>query len=556
MGVDASPPPDAFSSVLTKDISTGTDRGYVWALDDEGQLTHGALCSFVWTWSSIRSPPGGKPLTKISATCLGPIWAVNSINEVWYRSSHSTLNWEKVKFPGLCVHIACAAYSVWAIGQEGKVYARLGVDVFNSMGTEWKEIDGRLSSISVSPTMQVMGLNKGGQIFFRSGVNRENPTGKTWEKINGAANGIAFGENTAWAWNRAGNVFYRVGITKKCPKGKSWAKCDGTVATVSAGSGVAYACDKEGRLMRRDGMATTNPQGTQWQTIESLRFSQVTCGSAHSINVENSAAQEIEAHRASLQSNHVSCNWLNGSGGILDSRGAFIGGRVLYTWQMARRVICIRHVRARGSDFNEGLSSKQSEGSPLRDRLSPKAASAIEDGSDENEYSGTYVRAAGLGPLLCDGDGASDESCQFYCEFASTEMDWRGYLDTSVIYLRSVKNGKYVHFDEHTRLAHCNKTSGGKSCKLTMRSNFDKGTVKIEFSEFSGHILTFNLMGSQTSMNRNDGSEVHDDGAEIPKTLHHPESDDNASKFAISIVNDGSEFRGKFPCEDKGPIVL
>lgn len=475
---DVAPPPDAYASVLTKDFSNGIDRGHVWALHKDGSVLYGNFESFVWTWSRVRHPENDN-LVHLSSTHLGCVWGVSEKNKIYFRGSHMTPEWQHVKFPGRCVKLDTGGLAVWAIDDEGCVYFRDGVDFENAQGKAWKKIDGRLSAISVSPNMHVVGLNKSGKIFFRSGVRKDNIIGDVWEKINGAACGVAFGEDSMWAWNRAGNVFFREGISRGCPAGLKWSKCDGSVSTISAGSGCAYACDTNGYVMRRRGIEDYRRDGTDWEPVEcsELTFSILTVGNVYRLSMQNSAASAIKAKIATIHRDILpasGCSWLEGSCGVLDDTGAFVGGRVLYTWQMARKVLKLRMLLPGEEGDRRGKTSSDAKVDDVRKKLSPKAARALSDMSPAR-----YLRTAGLGAMMCDGSGdEDDDACLFYCDFANKNVDYRGYMDTSTVYLRSAKSGKYVNLDKHTRLPHCNSKTCTDASVLRVHSDFETGDRK------------------------------------------------------------------------------
>ncbi len=411
-----------------------------------------------------------------------------------------------------------------------------------------------------SPSLQLIHINL--SCFY--------PHHKVWEKISGMAAGLAFGENIIWAWNRTGHVFYRV-VQKDKPEGKKWIKLsdDEKMMSISAGSGVCYATDREGIFHRRNGITASTPEGTDWQAVEEFYFAHLSAGAAHSIGLERTCAIDMQEEMIASSQNKVGiqCNWLTNStsgGNQYSITSSFCVSQVLYTWQMARRVVCLKRVPSSSS-----LENMNNEGSKLDDeddlssRLSPKAMSALL-GDEMNENNGNCVRVAGLGPLLCDGE-KNDPSCHFYCEFASNAMDWRGYLDTSVIYLRSVKTGKYLHIDEHTNLPHCNRTSGGNPCMMTVNSNFDVGNVSLHFKNHDNASLSFsengdpvrvkstkrrshsNVEGVEDSIGSSDDEVSHklddddgDGGGDNSTTKHSP------SFYVVSIVDDGNEFRNEF----------
>ena len=53
-----------------------------------------------------------------------------------------------------------------------------------AMGTDWVEMTGLMSSVSVGPDDQVWGVGLDDRlIYFRTGVTKDDPAGKTWKSI-------------------------------------------------------------------------------------------------------------------------------------------------------------------------------------------------------------------------------------------------------------------------------------------------------------------------------------------------------------------------------------
>eukprot|EP00938_MAST-03A_sp_MAST-3A-sp1_P006045 g6045.t1 len=220
---------------------------------------------------------------------------------------------------------------------------------------------------------------------------------------------------------------------------------------------------------------------------------------------------------------------------------------------MARRVVCLKRVESEDNTTSFSTKIDDDKSKDLSSRLSPKALSALE--SEDLDVKGNCVRVAGLGPVLCDGE-SEDPSCHFYVEFASNSMDWRGYLDTSVVYLRNVKTGKYLHIDEHTNLPHCNRTTGGNPCMITVKSNFDKGTVSIHFKHHDSASLSFGVTGDALKVKsikrQEDNDNVfssEDESDEISQKLSEEENEKPPpppTLFVLSVVDDGAKFREKY----------
>ena len=153
---DSSPPPDAFSSLLTKDFSAGMDRGHVWAVKRDNTLLCGGLTAFLWTWSSVQGP-SSSPITKVATNHMKSVWVVTSDNKLYFRKSHAVAEWNEIKFPGDCAFVSAGAKSVWTIDAEGAVYFRTNVHVHSPSGEDWKK--------SAPPTLFVLSIVNDGAKF-------------------------------------------------------------------------------------------------------------------------------------------------------------------------------------------------------------------------------------------------------------------------------------------------------------------------------------------------------------------------------------------------------
>ena len=85
---------------------------------------------------------------------------------------------------------------------------------FNSLGTRWRHIGGRLKQVESGPNGVVWGVNRHNQIFFRAGVTRRNPVGRRWHYIRqGRLRHISVGCTGVYGLSTNGQIWkYRGGI--------------------------------------------------------------------------------------------------------------------------------------------------------------------------------------------------------------------------------------------------------------------------------------------------------------------------------------------------------
>lgn len=175
----------------------------VWAVTTNGRVVFRNGVSKVspegLRWTIIKTPPGSE-VTQISVGCSGLVWCSLYNGRALARTgvtkdNISGDNWIEVKapVPGSKIHcVAVGKNSVWCVSKENQVWWRKGIkgDICGvsedaAVGSNWVEMVGNISFISVTNNDQVFGINSDDKsLYFRAGlVTDKNPTGKKWCKI-------------------------------------------------------------------------------------------------------------------------------------------------------------------------------------------------------------------------------------------------------------------------------------------------------------------------------------------------------------------------------------
>lgn len=115
----------------------------------------------------------------------------------------------------------------WLVNNEGRIYRRTGVTVWNPGGDAWTQ---------PTPSMRARDIGAAsGQQPWVVGTTPRGPwgfailrfNGTSWQEVGGAAVRVAVGDNgTVYVVNSLGEVFRRAGVTAGNPIGTGWTRLD------------------------------------------------------------------------------------------------------------------------------------------------------------------------------------------------------------------------------------------------------------------------------------------------------------------------------------------
>ncbi len=176
------------------------DTGACWILTADGDTF--ILCEKA-KWSKLDLTQLGDE-TRLVHVSLGSdvAWAADADGRVWMRlgdvsapvdkESGAVPVWIPVESASPEVSVAfCrvaaspALHSAWAVGRDGKVYARLGIYADFRLGVDWAAVpgvDGDAVDVSASDDA-VYALTADGRVFRRCGVGVEDHLGTHWRPV-------------------------------------------------------------------------------------------------------------------------------------------------------------------------------------------------------------------------------------------------------------------------------------------------------------------------------------------------------------------------------------
>ncbi len=190
-----------------------------WGVNAAGQIWR----SSGGQWTSVDGLA-----THASVASDGTVWVVNADGQVYRRAGSQ---WQELAgSPALSQVSVRNAGEAWGLGSEGEVFHWDGA---------WKEVDGRLISISAAADGSVWGVNRDGMIFRRAGDDWQPVQGRLVQ-VSAARESDVWGvngNNDVWRWN-----------------GSAWAQIPGKLRQVTAGAdGTVWGIATDGSIVRRDG---------------------------------------------------------------------------------------------------------------------------------------------------------------------------------------------------------------------------------------------------------------------------------------------------------------
>ncbi|XP_074648382.1 tectonin beta-propeller repeat-containing protein 1-like [Tubulanus polymorphus] len=144
----------------------------------------------------------GREVTSISVGPMGLVWAITWDGQALVRSGVAWNNiigdaWTEVDPPSVddacrLSQVAVGTNVIWAVSRNGKVWFRKGIrfnfsgeeHALSETGTNWIEMVGEMSMVSVGPNDQVFGIGAEDRcVYFRTCVTAHDLSGKTWKCI-------------------------------------------------------------------------------------------------------------------------------------------------------------------------------------------------------------------------------------------------------------------------------------------------------------------------------------------------------------------------------------
>lgn len=237
-----------------------------WGVNADGQIWQSSGAD----WTNIAGAA-----TQVSVASDGSVWVVNAGGQVYRRAGNQ---WQELAGSPSLVQVSLRnASEAWGLGSEGEIFRWDG---------DWKQVEGRLTSISAAKDGSVWGVNSDGMIFRRSG--------DTWQSVEGQLVQIsASRDNDVWGVNANGEVWRW--------NGSAWSPVPGRLRQVSASAGgtvVGIAAD--GSVVVR--------VADRWQTVPGGLVQIAVADPSSTVLVGNLPSNNIQAPQivvGNLPSNNI-----------------------------------------------------------------------------------------------------------------------------------------------------------------------------------------------------------------------------------------------------------
>ncbi|XP_032232870.2 tectonin beta-propeller repeat-containing protein 2-like [Nematostella vectensis] len=266
-----------WSYVSARAYSSTTQKGYVWALQPNGEL----VCFNPESKTIAVDPPRGCAVLKLVAASSKTVWGISHNFRVVQlggvsEASPQGIGWVRLQLDifqiGRVCHISSGTLCTWAVEETGKVWLRIGgeEDSDPKISQVWLQVDGeplsncRFVKVSVSPDDAVVwALDDRFNVYARRNVTPDFPVGTSWEVVPGV--GIRevsiSGGYVVWALCTNGDVACRYGVSGTNFLGDYWKKVPGNFELISVTpDDELWAIDQNGQLFCR---RTQHFYGTQ-----------------------------------------------------------------------------------------------------------------------------------------------------------------------------------------------------------------------------------------------------------------------------------------------------
>ncbi|XP_043935362.1 fish-egg lectin-like, partial [Protopterus annectens] len=152
----------------------------VWGVNSQNLIYRLVAGSWVQISGLLKQIDAGGPQFVSGANMNDDIYCLNKNAAITVRDG-SGLPW--INIPGKLKYYASGPLGCWGVNSNDDIYFRTDVVTDSCVGTQWQQIDGKLSMIEVSTDGSVYGVNSAGELYRRDGISCNSPTGTTWTKV-------------------------------------------------------------------------------------------------------------------------------------------------------------------------------------------------------------------------------------------------------------------------------------------------------------------------------------------------------------------------------------
>lgn len=197
-----------------KFISISCGESGVWAVDDKGTVLYREGVSPSEpkgnSWVEIENIPSEyDAVTQIDVAEKGHVCVVTKIHHILCRGQVNTLNPKGISWDmkvGKLRRLTCGGYGCWGIGVKGRnVWFKISLEQSNTW--RWEKVKDAMSAIKVGDDGSVWAIDDNGYLFARQGVSPSNAQGNSWIRVSfskqfqdvSMAGGVLFGVSTTGA---------------------------------------------------------------------------------------------------------------------------------------------------------------------------------------------------------------------------------------------------------------------------------------------------------------------------------------------------------------------
>lgn len=163
-------------------------------------------------------------------------------------------------------HVSVGQGGIWGVNSQGQI-------MFAGPKSGWQVVPGSLIQVDSGPAGVVYGVNKDHKIYFREGILPSVPMGTDWREVPGRLKYVSCGLFGCWGVNKHNHVYFRNGVTSTKPLGSKWTRIEDPVklTQIEAGpGGIAAGLLPDGTVMIRTGVTRDVPYGEAWEKLDTF----------------------------------------------------------------------------------------------------------------------------------------------------------------------------------------------------------------------------------------------------------------------------------------------
>ncbi|XP_056399713.1 fish-egg lectin-like [Hyla sarda] len=205
----------------------------------------GLLCTLV---------PGN--LTQIDAGA-GQVYGVNYDDNIfqWVGTY-----WKQI--PGKLIHVTVGPAGVWGVDRMNYI--------FKLQDDDWLPVNGHLKQIDAGGNKFLSGANKYDWVYCLDQDQTVSTSDVfSYTELDGSLKYYSCGPYGCWGVNRYNDIYYRHDVKPTECWGSYWQQIRGSLVMVEVGTdGSVYGVNPQGTALKRKGISAMNPTGISWSWLD------------------------------------------------------------------------------------------------------------------------------------------------------------------------------------------------------------------------------------------------------------------------------------------------